>query len=280
LNTTGSANAAVGINALLSNIDGALNTALGYQALESNTSGGANTAVGQAALHTNTIGTHNTAIGSGALSTNIMGSDNIALGDAAGVSITGDDNIAIGSEGNPGESETIRIGHLQTKTFIVGIHGVTTGIGNAIPVLIDSAGQLGTMNSSRRFKKEIEPMDKTSEVILGLKPVTFHYKNDNTSTPQFGLIAEQVAEVNPNLVVRDDHGEIYTVRYDAVNAMLLNEFLKEHRAFAEEQRKVQQQQEEIDVLKADLKEQRALIQKVSDRMESKESTPQVAVNNP
>src|SRR5439155_9992992 len=132
-------------------------------------------------------------------------------------------NIAIGHQGNPGESETIRIGNLQIKTFIAGIRGVTTGINNAVPVMIDSAGQLGTMSSSRRFKNEIKPMDNASEAILALKPVTFHYKSDATGTPQFGLIAEEVAEVNPDLVVRDEKGEIYSVRYDAVNAMLLNE---------------------------------------------------------
>jgi endosialidase-like protein len=159
---------------------------------------------------------------------------------------------------------------------------VTTGNNNAIPVLIDSAGQLGTLSSSRRFKKEIKPMDTTSESILALKPVTFHYKTDKTdktNTPQFGLIAEEVADVDPDLVVRDDNGEIYTVRYDQVNAMLLNEFLKEHRAFVEEQRQVKQQQEEIDALKTEIKEQRALIEKLNDKMELKASASQTTANN-
>src|SRR5438874_5029796 len=140
--------------------------------------------------------------------------------------------------------------------------GVTTA-NAAIPVLIDTVGQLGTTSSSRRFKKEIKPMDKASETILGLKPVTFHYKSDTTETPQFGLIAEEVTGVNPGLVVRDENGEIYTVRYDAVNAMLLNEFLKEHRKGELQDLKAQEQQNEIDALKAELKEQKALIQKVS-----------------
>jgi hypothetical protein len=117
------------------------------------------------------------------------------------------------------------------------------------------------MSSSRRFKHRIKRIDKTSEAIHALKPVMFHYKSDSANTPQFGLIAEEVAEVNPDLVVRDENGEVYTVGYDAVNAMLLNEFLKEHRAFVEEQLKVTEQQKEIDVLKEELKEQRALIQK-------------------
>jgi predicted ribosome quality control (RQC) complex YloA/Tae2 family protein len=132
---------------------------------------------------------------------------------------------------------------------------VTTAQSNAVPVLIDSAGQLGTASSSRRFKKEIKPMDQTSESILGLKPVTFHYKSDNTGTPQFGLIAEEVAEVNPDLVVRDDKGDIYTVRYDAVNAMLLNEFLKEHKKVEEQGREMNKQKTTITQLESTIAEQ-------------------------
>src|SRR5205823_2009659 len=146
----------------------------------------------------------------------------------------------IGNEGVAGESETTRIGTFQTACFIAGIRGTITGQMNAIPVLIDSSGQLGTQSSSKRFKKEIKPMDQDSEPILALKPVTFHYKSDNTNTPQFGLIAEEVADVNPDLVVRDEKGEIYTVRYDQVNAMLLNEFLKEHRKAQEQDATVTQ----------------------------------------
>jgi Chaperone of endosialidase len=156
------------------------------------------------------------------------------LGGAAGDQlIAGDDNIDIGSNGQFSDNRTIRIGQVQTRTFIVGIRGVTTGTADAIPVLIDSLGQLGTMSSSRRFKHNIKLMDQASEAILALKPVMFQYKSDNTNTPQFGLIAEEVAKVNPELVVRDESREIYTVRYDAVNAMLLNEFLKEHRKVEE-----------------------------------------------
>jgi hypothetical protein len=195
-----------------------------------NTAGGANTASGVNALLSNTAGDFNTAVGFNALNINMTGSNNIALGFSAGSNITGDYNIDIGSTGGSGEFSTIRIGQAgsQTRTFVAGIRGVTTGNMNAIPVLIDSVGQLGTMSSSRRFKKEIKRMDKASEAILALKPVTFHYKSDKTNTPQFGLIAEDVAAVKPDLVVRDENGEIYTVRYEAVNAMLLNEFLKEH----------------------------------------------------
>ena len=162
--------------------------------------------------------------------------------------------------------------------------GVTTA-NAAIPVLIDTVGQLGTTSSSRRFKKEIKPMDKASETILGLKPVTFHYKMDTTETPQFGLIAEEVTEVNPGLVVRDENGEIYTVRYDAVNAMLLNEFLKEHRKVQEQGRKAQEQEATItqlkkgmEVLTAQLKEQAAQIQKVSAQLEARKPAPRMVIN--
>ncbi|MEP6586951.1 MAG: tail fiber domain-containing protein [Candidatus Udaeobacter sp.] len=280
-NTTGFQNTASGAFALFNNGIGNFNTAIGFQALFSNTEGLSNTAIGVQALQNNTTGSVNTAIGIGALISNTIGSGNIALGNGAGFNVTtGNFNIAIGNFGFADDSQTIRIGTDQTKTFIAGIRGITTGNNNAVSVVIDSAGQLGTMSSSRRFKKEIKPMDKASEAILALKPVTFHYKSDKTNTPHFGLIAEEVAEVDPDLVVRDDNGEIYTVRYDQVNAMLLNEFLKEHRAFVEEQLKVAEQQKEIDAFKEELKEQRYLIQKVSDRIELKRSAPQTVANNP
>src|SRR5262249_25695563 len=145
--------------------------------------------------------------------------------------------------GSGGDVGVIRIGspNQTAKCFIASIRGITTGNNNAIPVLIDTNGQLGTQSSSRRFKKEIQPMDKASEAILALKPVTFHYKSDKTNRPEFGLIAEEVAQINPDLIVRDENGEIYTVRYEAVNAMLLNEFLKEHR-------KVEQLEKQVEAL--------------------------------
>jgi len=273
-NTDGGANTANGHEALFSNT-GNDNTASGFQALFSNTDGQANTATGEFALFSNTIGGFNTAIGEDALVNNTTGTGNIALGAEAGSNLTtGNNNIDIGTFGVAGESNTIRIGNqgTHTATFIAGIRGVTTGNADTLPVLIDVNGQLGTAPSSRRFKKEIKPMDTASETILGLKPVTFHYKSDKIGIPQFGLIAEEVAAVNPDLVVRDKNGEIYTVRYDAVNAMLLNEFLKAHRAM-EEQRK------EIDTLKTQLKQQAALIQKVSDKVELNRSTRQVVVAN-
>ena len=231
-NTMGENNTANGAFALFFNTTGGYNTANGVQALFSNATGEVNTANGYLALAGNNSGNRNTAIGFQALTSNTAGDNNIALGSNGGAFLTtGSNNIDIGNSGVAAEAGTIRIGTHddQTRAFIAGIRGVTTGINNAIPVLIDGNGQLGTMSSSRRFKNGIRPMEQTSESILALKPVTFHYKSDASGIPQFGLIAEEVAEVNPDLVVRDQNGEIYTVRYDQVNAMLLNEFLKEHR---------------------------------------------------
>src|SRR6266487_1359305 len=246
LNTAGQDNTANGSGALQNNTTGNANTASGFHALISNTGGGQplgsyNTAIGSVALNNNATGYGNTAIGYQSLYANTTGFFNTALGDSAGANLTtGSNNIDIGHPGFAGESNTIRIGSLvlHTRTFMAGIRDVTTGNADAIPVLIDSAGQLGTANSSRRFKKEIKSMDAASEAILALKPVTFHYKSDKTDTPQFGLIAEDVAAVNADLVVRDKNGDIDTVRYDAVNAMLLNEFLKEHRKNEEQEKTI------------------------------------------
>jgi hypothetical protein len=291
-NTSGNVNTAVGYSALVSNTVGFQNTAVGDSTLGRNTTGDNNTASGSVALYNNTTGDGNTAIGSGtlysngtgggntavgrsALSNNQSGIINIALGFHAGDLTTGDNNIVIGTRGVQGESNTIRIGGgvfgygPQTAAFIAGISG-TAVVGD--PVVVDGNGQLGTVASSARFKKNIKPMDKTSEAILALKPVSFQYRSDSKGTPQFGLIAEEVAKVNPDLVVRNRNDEIYSVRYEAVNAMLLNEFLKEHRKNEEEQATIAQQQKQIEALTAGL-------QKVSDQLEASKPTPQV-VNNP
>ena len=218
-NTTGFGSTANGVFALFNNTTGLVNTASGEGALLNNTTGSNNTADGEEALE-NSTGDHNTAVGDSALRSLTAGSNNTALSTFAGINVTTADRvICIGNNG----------ANVSDACFIGSIRGVTTQNANAIPVLIDSAGQLGTVSSSQRFKHDIKGMDKTSEGILALKPVTFHYKTDKTNTPQFGLIAEDVAKVNPDLIVRDENGEIYTVRYEAVNAMLLNEFLKEHR---------------------------------------------------
>jgi trimeric autotransporter adhesin len=250
-NTIGDSNTAVGFEALFNNTQGSANTAIGSGALQGNEAVNFNVAVGSEALHLNATGDRCTAIGTRALRNQALGTANIALGVDAGSNLTnGDDNIYIGSIGpaSPGiESNTIRIGKgFEQRTFIAGINGATIGAGSAVQ--IDAHGQLGTILSSRRFKKEIKPMGEASEAIFVLKPVAFQYKTDNTDTPQFGLIAEEVAEVNPDLIVRNQSGEPLTVRYDAVNAMLLNEFLREHKKVEEQAREIREQKAAINRL--------------------------------
>jgi hypothetical protein len=281
-NTTGIFNAATGNEALFSNTTGSGNTATGWETLISNTTGGSNVANGFEALASNTTGSFNVANGPDALISNTTGNNNIALGDFAGADLTtGDFNIDIGNVGVAAEANTIRIGTRgdQTRTFIAGITGAAVA---GAAVKVNANGQLGVAPSSARFKTQIKPMDKASEAILALKPVTFRYKKevDSTGIPQFGLVAEQVAKVNPALVDRDGKGEIYTVRYEAVNAMLLNEFLKEHRNVQELEATVAHQQRDIQSLTATLKEQASQIQKVSAQFEVSKPAPQIVINNP
>jgi trimeric autotransporter adhesin len=262
-NTEGFNNTATGAEALSSNTTGVGNTAAGTQALFSNATGGNNTAIGVSALTGNTIGSFNTAIGLAALANNTAGSSNIALGLSAGSHLTtGSNNIDIGSVGVAGEAKTIRIGTggRQFNTYIAGINGVT--VAGGVGVIIDSTGHIGTVSSSAQYKHQIKPMDKASEAILSLKPVTFQYKHelDPDGIPQFGLVAEEVQKVNPDLVARDEQGKPYTVRYEAVNAMLLNEFLKEHRKVQELEANAVRQQKQIETLTAGL-------QKVSAQLE-------------
>jgi hypothetical protein len=318
-NTTGNGNTAVGAGgegpvgpaALGSNTTGDGNTAvgatmgLGAAALGSNTTGNGNTAVGAgtvigaAALGKNTTGEGNTAIGQSALNSNTTGSENTAVGVHAGDNVTTANHvICIGSDG----------ADVSNTTWIGNVYGVTTQSGTTAPVIVSDTGQLGTVASSERFKKDIATMEKASEAILLLRPVTFHYKTDTKGTPQFGLIAEEVAKVNPALVLPDKEGKPYTVRYDAVNAMLLNEFLKEHRKVEERQATIAdlkstvaqqrrnfeaaiarerkqseatdgQQQKEIQALTASLTEQAAQIQKVSAQLEASKPAPQMVLNN-
>jgi len=268
-NTTGVDNTAVGAGALFVN-NGDANTAIGFQALLNLHAANKNTAIGFSALANNDTGAFNTAIGANALDSHTMGNSNIALGYNAGSSVgTGSNNIDIGNDGAFPDSATIRIGGGQTATFIAGISGVNEG-GTISAVYINTGGQLGTQPppSSRRFKKEIMPMDQSSEAILALKPVTFHYRSDTKGTPQFGLIAEEVAEINPDLVVHDENGEIYTVRYDAVNAMLLNEFLKEHRRVEEQGCKIKQQEATMAQLRSTVAKQDATIARQQQGMEA------------
>src|SRR5262249_40795260 len=294
-NTTANYNTATGVNALLANTAGNGNTANGVQTLQSNTTGIGNTATGVNALLSNTTGDNNAASGRHALYYNTTGSNNIALGTNAGVNLTtGSNNIDIGNHGIAGESSAVRIGTAgaQTNTFIAGIAGVAV---TGSPVAVNSSGQLGVAPSSARFKEQIEPMDRSSEAILFLKPVTFRYKEelDPDKIPQFGLVAEEVEKVNPDLVARGEDGKVMTVRYDAVNAMLLNEFLKEHRKVEEQQSAISElkaalakQQKQIEGQNATAIHQRAQIealtaglQKVTARVESSNPDRRVAGNN-
>ena len=286
---TADGNTATGAGALLSNTSGFGNTANGSFALASNDTGNRNTAVGREALSSDTTGSSNTAIGWNALLNNATGNNNTAVGREALLSTTGESNVAIGRgalansvSGNlnvavgtdAGSSvttahEVIAIGHtgadVSDTTWIGNVFGVTTQSGTTAPVVVSDTGQLGTVASSERFKKDIASMEKVSEAVLSLRPVTFHYKSDVKETPQFGLVAEEVAKVNPALVLPDKEGKPYTVRYEAVNAMLLNEFLKEHR-------KVEQLEKQIEALNAGL-------QKVSAQLEVSKPATHTVLNN-
>jgi hypothetical protein len=239
-NTTGYFNTGTGGQALLFNTTGSGNTATGFNALLNNTIGYSNTACGLSALISNTTGADNTACGYRALDSNTTGARNVAVGRHAGSSLTtGNDNIAIGNVGVAAEGGTIRIGTsgTHTRAFIAGIRGVTTGVANAIPVLIDGAGQLGTVSSSRRFKEEIRDMGDATERLLDLRPVTFRYKPDvqqGERPLEYGLIAEEVAEVFPDLVVYDEEGRPFTVKYHLLSSMLLNQLKRQARELEEQ----------------------------------------------
>src|SRR6478672_4355733 len=256
--TQGFQNVATGVQALFSNTTGFHNAAAGFQALLSNTTGNHNTADGDNALVHNTTGILNTAIGGRAIIQNVTGSSNVALGFQAGFNITGTGNVCVGEDivGVAGESNVTRIGNIGS-----------TAQANGVFVTVGAGGKLGFQVSSRRYKDDIKPMDRASEALFALKPVSFRYKQeiDPARSPDFGLIAEDVATVNPDLVARDEEGKIVTVRYQAVNAMLLNEFLKEHR-------KVEQLEKQVEALTAGL-------QKVSAQIELSKRAPQTVLNN-
>ena len=280
-NTTGTENTANGTAALEFNEAGINNTANGAFALFDNATGSGNTAVGYQALAFNTIGTGNTAISVQALFHNVTGNFNTAVGGGALFNNTGDGNTALGEAA--GQNATtgmgnVYIGHVlgvageSNACYIASIFG--QGSGSGVPVLIDSENRLGTATSSKRFKEQIKPMNKSSEAVLALKPVTFRYKKevDSDGIPQFGLVAEDVEKVNPDLVVRDKEGKPYTVRYEAVNAMLLNEFLKEHRTVQEQGATIAELKKQIETLTAGL-------QKVSAQLEVNKPASQVAEDN-
>jgi trimeric autotransporter adhesin len=269
-NITASANTAVGDVALANNDstgtgDGSFNTALGAGALYSNVEGNSNNAVGVDALGSNTIGVYNNAIGFEALGNNVSGSSNVAVGDNAGLNVTSASNvICIGAE--------VTGANVPNSCYIGSIFGQTSSGGAS--VLINFDGKLGTVVSSRRFKENIKAMDKASEVLFALKPVAFRYKQeiDEARTQQFGLVAEDVEEINPDLVVRDKDGKPYSVRYEQVNAMLLNEFLKEHRTVQEMKATIAQQAQQIAALTAGL-------EKVSARVEVRQAAPRTVLTD-
>jgi hypothetical protein len=290
-NTTGNSNTATGEGALFGNREGSLNTASGTFALAHNTTGSANTANGYQALFSNTTGVQNTAVGSFALSTNTSGFSNTAIGERAGENITGNGNVCIGEN-------VFGVAGLDDRTYIRNVSNV--GQANNLVVTIGANGLLGVQGiSSQRYKEDIKPMAKTSEALFALKPVTFRYKKDVDAdhSPHWGLVAEEVEKVNPALVTRDENGHLLTVRYDSINAMLLNEFLKEHKKVEEQQATIAQQQASIAELKSTVTQQKkdfqataerqqkqiealtAGLQKVSAEVEMNRAAPQVAENN-
>jgi len=288
LHSGGDQDTAVGSRALQSEKIGGGNTAIGFQALAANRQGMFNTAIGDVALLANEIGDNNTAVGSGALSSFnplTFGGGNTAVGTGAlSMDTTGGSNTALGAGAGSGvttASNVICIGaagnNVSNSCYVGNIFGSTSS--NGIAVVVNTNGRLGTMTSSARFKDEIKPMGKASEALFGLKPVIFRYKKelDPEGTPQFGLVAEEVEKVNPDLVVRDKDGKPYSVRYEQVNAMLLNEFLKEHRKVEQQVRELEEQRATISELKneigsviAYLKEQDSKTQRGSEQIKMNE----------
>jgi len=273
-NTEGSDNTATGRQALINNTGGGSNTAIGVFALNNNIDGGVNTAVGIQALQNNNHGSNNTAIGRNALGGSATGNFNIGLGSNAGTSVTSASNvICIGTEGN----------NVDNSCYIGEIFSSTV---SASAVFVNSNGRLGTMTSSKRFKQDIKPMDNVSEALYSLKPVSFRYKKefDPAGASQLGLVAEDVEKVNPDLIIHDKDGKPYTVRYEQINTMLLNEFLKEHRKVEKLEATVAQQQTSFQSRLAEQEMQiQALasgLQKVSARVEMRKPATKVVSNLP
>jgi hypothetical protein len=276
-NTTGGDNNAVGAFALFSSATAFFNNAHGHSALLNNVDGGENNAFGDLAMESNTSGDANTAIGDDALRFNVDGSGNVAVGDEAGTGLGASVNNCIAINVNGAGPFAV----LDNTCFIGSIFDQpVSDVGTQEAVFVDQFNVVGITASSRRFKHDIQPMDKSSEAILALKPVTFKYNSDINGRTQYGLVAEDVAQVNPDLVVQHKDGEISTVRYEQVNAMLLNEFLKEHKKVQNLEVTVAQQQKGMEVLTAQLKEQAAQIQKVSAQLEVSKPAPQVVATKP
>jgi Chaperone of endosialidase len=283
--TSGGGNTAVGSAALYFNTTGSFNTAVGAGALSGNTTGAENAAFGLNALDHATTGSSNTALGNFALRVS-NGNNNIGIGDNAGNNAFGggSNNIILGNLGVSGDTRTIRIGAAtdsvvvppfgatQTRTFIAGIRGVTTGSSDAVPVVIDSNGQLGTISSSRRFKEDIRDMGQSTDGLLQLRPVTFHYKAtyaDGTKPSEYGLIAEEVAEVYPDLVVKGADGEIETVQYQKLTPMLLNELQKLRKDYEADHKGLGAALEMLEVLQDEIRSLKAAL---VEKAESKSAT--------
>jgi Chaperone of endosialidase len=270
-NTSGFVNAAVGGRALTNNTTGNSNVAFGVSALEQHITGDNNVAVGYGALASSTDAPGNVAVGAAALSAVTTGAHNVGVGLLAGINVTTASNIiCIGDEVFGADVDnSCYVGNIWAQP------------GGSQAVFVDANGKLGAQVSSRRFKEEIKQMDEASQALFALTPVSFRYKKeiDPTGRAQFGLVAEDVAKVSPDLVISDKEGKPYTVRYDQVNAMLLNEFLKEHKAFVEEQRKVQEQGTTIARLEQQVEALTAGLQKVSTQLELNKAAPRTVLNN-
>jgi trimeric autotransporter adhesin len=297
LNTTGIKNTAVGTAALVYNDSGIENVAVGFQALLQNTTiggnaGAFNTAVGTLALQNNTTGVFNTAIGDDVLNMNTTTHDNTAVGAGAMANSTGTNNTAVGRQAgltSGAGNNNVYLGSNMTgvagendHTYIRNINTTSVSGGGTDTVTVNvTTGLLGHATSSRRYKEDIKPMDNSSQALFALKPVTFRYKKeiDQSQSLEYGLVAEEVAQVDPSLAIRDKNGQIDSVRYNAINAMLLNEFLKEHRKNEQQEETIAELKSGMTALAATVKEQAAQIQKVSAQLEASKPAPQV-VNNP
>ena len=294
LNTTGAENTAVGANALVHNDSGSDNNAFGTNALFNNVDGFFNNAHGRNTLTNSRTASENNAFGDLALEGITSGNSNTAIGDDAGrFLMDGSGNTCVGDEAGTGlgvsVSNCIAIGVpgdgpfavLDNTCFIGSIYNQpVSDAGTAQDTYVDQFNVLGFVPSSKRFKHDIQPMDKASEAILALKPVTFKYNSDKKGRTQYGLIAEEVADVASDLVFRNNNGDVQTVRFEQIGAMLLNEFLKEHRRVEELQATVAQQQKGMAALMAQLKEQAAQIQKVSAQLEMSKPATKVVGNEP
>lgn len=270
-NADGNSNTASGESALFYNTSGSNNTACGYNALLSNTTASDNTAAGTTALFSNETGEFNTAVGSQSLRDNVTGDSNTAIGDSAGFNITGSGNVCIGAgvNGFAGENNITRI------------RNVYESVATERAVYVTADNRIGTLSSSRRYKEQIKSMENASETIHALRPVTFRYKKevDATRSLSFGLIAEEVAKVSPDLVTSDREGKPETVRYEAINAMLLNEFLKEHCKVQQQGNTIAELKNEIASLTEIVKDQTKQIQKVTAQLESTKAAVRIIANS-